>query len=429
MVVTTVDNGSAHPNVDGKALLAAQVAYPRLTVHDWQLTGGRLRKWPTLSRELLNYSTFYRIRHPSTDLRPRWKKYLPERAWRLVGSPVAGHVLASKPARFLFRFGEWMTSPDAKVTKWLREVHADAIIACPYILPYSREVEYVKAATALRLPTLVAVQSWDNLTTKGTFAVLPNRLLLWNEALRAEAITLHDVPAERITVTGSPTFDYWFAMQPSLDRQTFARQCGIDGNRPYVVYLCSSRGMIEEEKCYVADLAAEMRANPATREATLLVRPHPLNIIDWSDLESSHVRVWPPQGEFTDNPDARRNFFHTLHYGTATLGVNTSAMLEAAVADKPCITVIDPRYQSAQSGMGHFRHLLDGGFLQVVNSYSEAASCLGDILSGLDPLATNRRRFVEHFVRPQGLDRPAAVVMADAILAEIAQHSRNARKK
>ncbi len=427
VVVTTVDDGSAHPNVNGKALRAAEVADPGLSVVDWCISG--LRKRSAVLRELRNYSTFFRPGHPSTALQERWKKYLPKRLWRWVGSPLVGRMLASASAWSLFRCFEAMTSANPAVIEWLRRNGADAVVACPYILPYSLEVEYVKAAKAIGIPTLVVVQSWDNLTTKGTFAVMPDRLLLWNEALHDEAVAFHDVPASRIVVTGAPTFDYWFAMTPTLDRAAFARQCGIDPGRPYVVYLCSSRGMIEEEKRYVTDLAAEMRANPMTRDATLLVRPHPLNILDWSDVESDQVRAWPPRGEFTDSLDARRNFFHTLHYGAATLGVNTSAMLEAAVADKPCITVIDPRYQSAQSGMGHFRHLLDGGFLHVATSYGQAAALLGEILVGKDPLADGRRAFVRRFVRPRGLGQPAAIVMADAIEATIDSRPRTTTKE
>ena len=246
IVVTTLDDGSAHPNVDGRALLAAAAADPGLMVADWCIRS--LRKSSALLRELMNYSTFFRSGHPSPALQGRWKKYLPSRLWRWVGAPRVGRLLASAPAWGLFRWLEALTPPAEPVVDWLKTSGADGVVACPYILPYALEVEYIKAAQVLGIPSLVVVQSWDNLTTKGTFAVLPDRLLLWNEALRTEAITIHDVPAERITVTGSPTFDYWFAMQPTLDRQSFARQCGIDGNRPYVVYLCSSRSMIEEEK-------------------------------------------------------------------------------------------------------------------------------------------------------------------------------------
>jgi hypothetical protein len=416
-IVTTLDDGSAHPNVDSRALLAAREEHAGLRLEDWMLRTGASRKWTSISRELLNYSTFYRRGHPSVALRGRWRKYLPEKVWRVASSHLAGAALASPPGRGLLRLVEAMTQPVASIVGWLRDTKADGVIACPFILPGSLELEYVKAAKSLGVPTMVAVQSWDNLTTKGTFSVMPDKVFVWNEALRREAIELHDLPTESITVTGSPTFDYWFEIKPTLDRALFARQCGIDPARPYVVYLCSSRGMIEEEKRYVADLAQQMRENPATAAATLLVRPHPLNILDWSDVISDQVKVWPPRGEFTDNPAARRNFFHTLHYCAATVGVNTSAMLEAGVADRPCITVIDERYSSAQSGMGHFRHLLEGGFLQVARSYEEAGGYIGEILAGRDTLAKERRRFVERFVRPRGLSLSASSAMAEAIVA------------
>tara|TARA_R110000850_G_scaffold125586_16_gene244066 strand:- start:1777 stop:3138 length:1362 start_codon:yes stop_codon:yes gene_type:complete len=417
VIVTTIDDGSSHPNVDGKAILEAEAIYPSLSIEGWSLSEGCMSGMAILVRELLNYSTYFRRGHPSTGLRQRWKKYLPAWLWRIVGNPLAGHVLASSAIQRFIRFVESKIAPDPTCRDWLRHQNADAVIACPYVLPYSHEVEYIKAAKALGIPTFVVVQSWDNLTTKGTFPIYPDRIFLWNDALKQEAVSLHGCRPEQIEVTGSPTFDYWFSTRPTLGREAFAAQCGIDPARPYFVYLCSSRGMIEEEKSYVADLKAQMQANPLTADATLLVRPHPLNILDWSGMESDRLKVWPPRGEFTDNPQARQNYLHTLHYSAGAIGVNTSAMLEVAIADKPCITVIDKRYESAQAGMGHFRHMLDGGFLQVAHSYGEAASCLGAILQGHDRLQDARRQFVARFVRPCGLNEPVAGILAHAIVS------------
>lgn len=417
VIVTAIDDGISHPNVDGKAILEAAAIHPGLSVEDWNLSPGRMAGRAILLRELLNYSTYYRRGHPSTGLRQRWKKYLPAWLWKMVGNPLSGHILASSLAQRTLRVIESGIASDPACRDWLSVQNADAVIACPYILPYSHEVEYVKAAKALGIPTFVVVQSWDNLTTKGTFPIFPDRIFLWNEALKQEAVSLHSCRPEQIEVTGSPTFDYWFSTGPTQAREAFAVKCGIDPARPYFVYLCSSRGMIKEERSYVADLKAQMQANPLTADATLLVRPHPLNILDWRGMESDRLKVWPPQGEFTDNPQARQNYLHTLHYSAGAIGVNTSAMLEAAIADKPCITVIDKRYESAQAGMGHFRHLLDGGFLQVANSYREAASFLGDILQGDDRLQDERREFVKRFVRPCGLNEPVAGILAQAILS------------
>jgi hypothetical protein len=415
-IVTSLDDGSVHPNVDGRALLEAAGTHPGLALHEW-LPGVAVERgrWTPLIRELLNYSTYYRPGHPSRGLRARWKKYLPSWVWRLVGFPLMGKFLALVPVRWIFRLVENLTPPSALITDWIRNENVDVVIGCPFLLPHAQEVDYIKAAKAAGLPTMVVVQSWDNLTTKGTFQIMPDRVLVWNEALRDEAISLHDVPDESIVITGSPTFDYWFRSTPTLNRIQFSVQCGLLSDRPYIVYLCSSRGMIEEEKRYVADLAKELRLDPQTADIDLLVRPHPLNMLDWSDIVSERVVVWPPQGENTDNPQARINFFHSLYYAIAAVGVNTSAMLEAAIADRPCITVLDERYKSAQTDMGHFRHLLNGNFLQVAKSYAEAVENIGAIRKGEDALAEGRRDFVARFVRPCGVELSASENMAKAI--------------
>jgi hypothetical protein len=91
--------------------------------------------------------------------------------------------------------------------------------------------------------------------------------------------------------------------------------------------------------------------------------------------------------------------------------------------------VIDNRYRSAQGGMGHFRHLLDGGFLQVATAYEEAAAQVAGILAGEDRLAAGRREFVRRFVRPRGMDTPASGIMAQEIVAFAQASAARTRKQ
>ena len=58
---------------------------------------------------------------------------------------------------------------------------------------------------------MLGVGSWDHLTTKGLIHEVPDRVLVWNEAQKQEAIALHGVPAERVLVTGAQAYDHWFA--------------------------------------------------------------------------------------------------------------------------------------------------------------------------------------------------------------------------
>ena len=79
----------------------------------------------------------------------------------------------------------------------------------------------VKAARALGLPTLMLVWSWDNLSSKAVLHEHPDRLLVWNETQAREAEELQGVAPERVEVVGAPNFDRFFAaVEAAGDRRS-----------------------------------------------------------------------------------------------------------------------------------------------------------------------------------------------------------------
>ena len=90
-------------------------------------------------------------------------------------------------------------------------------------------------------------------------------------------------------------------------------------------------------------------------------------------------------------------------------------ILEAVVADRPCLTIVADEFFGAQGRTGHFRHLLKGDFLEISPDAADVARRVQRLLEGHDEKAEGRRRFVEWFIRPCGVDRPAAPVVTDLI--------------
>ena len=90
-------------------------------------------------------------------------------------------------------------------------------------------------------------------------------------------------------------------------------------------------------------------------------------------------------------------------------------MIEAAIVGKSVLTVLAPEF--AQENTLHFDYLLEenGGFLHVASSLGEHVEQLVSVLEEDAAGAVRRRRFVEAFVRPNGLDRPATPILADEI--------------
>ncbi len=153
-----------------------------------------------------------------------------------------------------------------------------------------------------------------------------------------------------------------------------------------------------------------------------MIRPHPRNAGSWTSADLSdfgNVVVWPRAGAHPDIGDAQANFFDSMAHSIAVVGVNTSAQIDAAIVGKPVYTIRDPVFAASQDGTIHFRYLLEshGGFVRSANSLEEHCEQLEAGLADPDAARAQVDRFVASFVRPRGIDRPAAPIVADEIAA------------
>ena len=67
------------------------------------------------------------------------------------------------------------------------------VLVTPLVDIGSDQVEYIKASQALGIRSGLCVHSWDNLTNKGLIRIIPDRVFVWNETQRREAVTMHGV--------------------------------------------------------------------------------------------------------------------------------------------------------------------------------------------------------------------------------------------
>ena len=311
------------------------------------------------------------------------------------------------------------TSP--VIDAYIRERAPDVVLATPVVNRASTQVDLLKSARRLRIPAATCVASWDNLTNKGLLKFTPERVIVWNDVQRREAVELHGIPPERVVTTGAQLFDSWFERRPSTAREEFVARIGLDPARPYVLYTCSNPAMTElPERDFVLDWVRALRASTDPRLAGigLAIRPHPNEAGEWAAVDLSgveNVAIWPRAGALPVTDEARADFFDSLAHSAAVVGINTTAMIEAAIVGKSVLTVLSPEF--AQESTLHFDYLLEenGGFLHVATSLDEHLAQLVGVLDEDAAGAERRKRFVESFVRPHGLDRPATPIFADAV--------------
>ena len=261
-----------------------------------------------------------------------------------------------------------------QVEGFLRDVDPDVVLVSPLISQASPQTDVVKSARALGIPTMLCVASWDHLTTKGVIRVIPERIAVWNDVQRGEAGELHRVAPERIVVTGAQPFDRWFGREPTRKRKEFCKRVGFKDEQPFLLFVGSTAGISrpDAEEAFVRSWIQALRPSddPALREIGILIRPHPYNPGRWGEADLSDlgpVTVWPRAGANPVDEDDRADYFDSLFHSQAVVGVNTSAMIEAAIVGRPVHTVRADEFADTQGGTLHFHYLLpeQGGFLRV----------------------------------------------------------------
>ncbi|MGI9111673.1 MAG: hypothetical protein ACR2GT_05695 [Gaiellaceae bacterium] len=391
-------------------LAAVTVGYRPEPPERWQK---RLR----VGRQLISRSIYLRRGHPSPErVTEAMEKTLPPRLQRLVQSGAGRFLLGRRVALTAWRRIERMSPPSRTLVSLLKEVDPDVILVSPTVWPKTPvEADYLRTGRALGIPTIGYVNSWDNLTSKGTIHVVPDLFVVWNEALAGEAAELHDISRERIRITGAPHLDRFFELQPSASGPEMCGRMACDPERPYVVYLSSSRTLIADEVSVAKGLADALARQFPDAAPTLVVRPHPTNAAPWDDCAHPGLVVYPRDGDQADTSESWQQYYDQLAGAICVFGLNTTAFLEAVVADRPCLTIVADEFHPTQGRTGHFRHLLAGDFLEVCQDAEGVAARVARILEGEDEKASGRQSFVRSFIRPCGGGRQASLEVVDAI--------------
>jgi hypothetical protein len=305
---------------------------------------------------------------------------------------------------------------DPSIREYLGAQRPDIVLLTPLIDLGSSQIEYLRAARALRIPTGLCVWSWDHLSSKALIRDTPDRVFVWNPTQKQEAIDLHDVPADRIVVTGAQCFDQWFDREPSRDRQTFCRQVGLPASPPFALWVCSAlfQGSPVEAQ-FVLKWIESLRSSTSERlrSVPVLVRPHPSRVAEWKDVDLAGLNAVLWGGNPVD-AQSRADYFDSLYYSAAVAGINTSAFIEAGIVGRPVHTIIVPDMASNQTGTVHFNYLLKagGGLLEVARSFEEHAAQLD---ASLARDAHGVKPFVREFVRPNGLEVAATPVFVNFV--------------
>tara|TARA_B100000029_G_scaffold513515_1_gene613359 strand:+ start:584 stop:1999 length:1416 start_codon:yes stop_codon:yes gene_type:complete len=262
---------------------------------------------------------------------------------------------------------------------------------------FSSEIDYIKACSKLKIPSVIQVVSWDNLTARGIYHYSPNLMLAWNQIHKEEAFRIHNIPKEKIKITGSPVMDKWFDQQNNLrKKEKFFHDLNIDPNIPLITYLGSSKNIVgRNEKVIVEKIFKILKK----KGIQMIIRPHGGNSGQFKSL-ASQIPVIPLQGDLPDTNKSEKLMIETLIYSSVCIGINTTAMIDSVVLGTPCITLIKKEFDLGQSLTAHFKNIRKNNIFPEVFNEEDACEKIEKIIhEGKSFINKNE---IENFCRPQG---------------------------
>ncbi|MEQ1757973.1 MAG: hypothetical protein ABL986_06605 [Vicinamibacterales bacterium] len=386
-------------------------AAPARADDDWAWVAGRLR----LGLDYLRYQ--HPIFRSAYQLRLRARERTPGAfvaLGRVVGAVGWLRRLVIQGLRALER----AIPGDVEIGRYIDQQRAELLLLTPLIDLGSSQIDYLRAARGRGIPSALCVWSWDHLSSKALIREQPDRVFVWNDIQRREAVELHGVDPNRVIVTGAQCFDQWFNRSPSRDRETFCRDAGLDASRRVILYVCSAlfAGSPSEAE-FVVEWLRRLRASalPEVRDAQVLVRPHPSRTAEWDgvDVTSLDAVIW---GSNPVDVQARADYFDSLYYSDAVVGINTSAFIEAGIVGRPVHAVVVPEFAANQGGTVHFQYLVDvaGGLVSVGHGLDDH---IRQLHASLVSRQAGPRPFIQAFLRPHGLDVAATPIFVEHVEA------------
>lgn len=379
---------------------------------------GRMR---TVLEAAQDYLRYFDPPYSGTDrLRSRAVAFMPagvERALStLLGAlPRLRRLLDAGASRA----GRALGDP-ASVRRELRARRPDVVIATPLVQFRARQRSWVRVAGELGIGTIACAYSWDIFTNRGLMHCMPDRVAVWNDAQRAQAARLHGISEGSIVIAGAWPYDHWFGRRPSRSRDEFLEELGLSAERRTILYVCSSRFIADHERDAVEEWVRALRSAGDSRVATanVIVRPHPLNVEQWADggQPDPGVVLFPAHPPDPLEESARADYYDSIAHADAVVGVNTSALLEATILDRPALAYPGPRFRSSQDDLPHFRLLVgEPRAVRASRSMEEHLAQLSEFLADPGADRSHRRRFVSEFIRPHGERLSAAERVVEVV--------------
>lgn len=369
-----------------------------------------------------SYTVYLRHRerlHRNTSFRGYFKYGLSRMISRLCARSRAVHVVV--------RACDVWFSPYRNLLPYLDRHELDLL----FVTDVFSEIEpiFVHAAQKRSISTLGMVRSWDNTTTKGLLRAIPDRIIVNNAVIAEEAVRLHGVPVENISICGLPQFDM-ACRNFNDDRVLFCRRLGIDPAKDIIFF--GPAGMFlsdtDWQLCELLKRAVNEGVLPSSVHFIISKHPGDPPLLD-RFVPDGHFTVLSLGTPFSAGPKVSEmtaadqySLVSFLFHSAIVMCVNSTIGMDSLPFDKPQIMVEfdgwerKPYIESVARyhDEDHMRKYLETGAVRVVRTPEEWFSSIREYLH--DPARDREARARAAHEQLFSLDGQSGVRVVEHVL-------------
>jgi hypothetical protein len=274
------------------------------------------------------------------------------------------------------------------------------------------EVPLLRTARRRGVFSMAIDPSWDNFTNKLIPVRQVDRLVVWNDIMKAQAIDLHGYRAEAVRVAGAQQFDPHFRPQSRSTRAEFFARVGADPSRKLIALTTTPRSLYSHHDHVLRAMVAALRGG-ALDGAQILVRLHPrdeveayrefLNVPDVIIEKPFRDTVKVADGLAIDvMPEHQRHLGDTMCYSDVIVNVASTIAIEACIFDTPVVNICfdgpgeTPYVKSSTRyySFTHYVNITSRHAVSVATSPDEMVAMIGRYLADPSLDAAGRRQVV-----------------------------------
>lgn len=341
---------------------------------------------------------------------------------RLVSRAAAPYALSDR----------FVSHPDID---HLFETYQPDLVVCANAGLVFSEIPLMRTARRRGVTCMVIDASWDNFTNKLLPVRQVDRLVVWNEIMKDQAVRLHGYRPEAVSVAGAPQFDVHFRAQARCTRAEFFQRVGADPSRKLIVLTTTPRVLYRHHDYVLRELSAAIERGPLAG-AQVLVRLHPRDEVEaYREFDGvPHVIIEKPfrhtvtvsDGLAIDvMPEHQRHLGDTLCHADVIVNVASTITVEACIFDTPVVNIGfdspagEPYVSSATRyySFTHYVNVTNRGAVRVAASAAEMVEFVARYLADRSLDAAGRRQVV--LDQCQFTDGQSAARVAAAVIAEL----------